>query len=59
MSGFDGWRREGLLGWMSPRGVAPERMPKADATGLAPDNRHTPLAGEILPEGFFIARIVW
>jgi len=22
--------------WMSPRGVAPERMPKADATGLAP-----------------------
>ena len=59
MSGFDGWRREGLLGWMSPRGVAPKRMPKADATGLAPDNRHTPLAGEILPEGFFIARIVW
>ena len=25
---------------MSPRGVAPKRMPKADATGLAPNNRH-------------------
>jgi hypothetical protein len=34
-------------------------MPKADATGLAPDNRHNPPEGEILLEGFFVARIGW
>ncbi len=31
-----------MLGWMGPRGVAPARMPKADATGLAPKNRQNP-----------------
>jgi len=44
---------------MSSRGVAPERMPKADATGLAPDNWHNPPGGEILLEGFFVTRIGW
>jgi len=36
MSGFAGLVREGMLGWMSPRGVAPKRKPKAEATGLTP-----------------------
>jgi len=31
-----------VLGWMGPRGVAPERMPKADATELAPKNWRNP-----------------
>ena len=48
-----------MVEWMGPRGVAPEWMPKADATGLAPDNRQNPLPGEILAEGFWFARIVW
>jgi len=59
MSGLDGGRWGRLLEWMSSRGVAPERMPKADATGLAPNNRHNPPGGENLLEGFFVTRIGW
>src|SRR5260221_3340440 len=51
MSGFDVGTEEVMLGWLGPRGVAPKRMPKADATELAPENRHTPLRGSP-PEGF-------
>jgi hypothetical protein len=35
MSCFEEQGGKWMLGWMSPRGVAPKRMPKADATGLA------------------------
>jgi len=34
---------------MRPEGVAPDRMPKADATGLAPKKSANPL---VCPEGF-------
>lgn len=48
---------EGLgLEWERPRGVAPKRMPKAEATtGLAPKKASatdSPLAAKPLPEGF-------
>jgi hypothetical protein len=44
-----------MLGWKRPRGVAPERMPKADATGLAPKKSATnPL---VTPEGFRFSRV--
>ena len=59
MSGLDGWTWEWMLGWMSPRGVAPERMPKAEATGLAPENRLTPRGVSSSVEGFPIFRILW
>src|SRR5260370_41640793 len=36
MSCFDRRAGEAMIGSCSPRGVAPERMPKAEATGLAP-----------------------
>src|SRR5205809_7475286 len=39
MSGLDGTVEEQVLGWRGPRGVAPRRMPKAEATELAPENR--------------------
>ena len=38
-----------VLEWMRPPGVAPERMPKADATGLAPKKSVNPL---VRPEDF-------
>ena len=45
-----------MLGWIRPRGVAPKRMPKAEATtGLAPKKASAtnPLAAtKWAPEGF-------
>src|SRR5579864_1668836 len=45
-----------MLGWKRPRGVAPKRMPKAEATtGLAPKKASASnplLATESLAEGF-------
>jgi len=39
-----------------PRGVAPERMPKADATGLAPEKsaEQNPPALSPAPEGILL-----
>ena len=54
MSGFGRPVGDGVLGWVGPRGVAPERMPKADATGLAPKNRRNPC--EALTGVFFVCR---
>jgi hypothetical protein len=59
MSGFDGQTRGPVLGWIGPRGVAPERMPKAEATELAPENRQTPRGAESSVEGFLVSRILW
>jgi len=44
-----------MVGWSRPRGVAPKRMPKADATGLAPKNRHNP-SEAVRPGGVFVGR---
>src|SRR5258706_5648694 len=49
---------EVVLGWLGPRGVAPKRMPKADATELAPKNRQDPSA-RIAARGVFFACILW
>ena len=59
MSGLDGMNGEQVLGWIGPQGVAPERMPKAEATGLAPENRLTPRGADRSVEGFLIWRILW
>ncbi len=59
MSGLDGQQWEGMLGCIGPRGVAPERMPKAEATELAPENRRTPRGAISSVEGFLILRILW
>jgi len=59
MSCFVGRDWECVLRWKRPPGVAPERMPKADATGLAPKNRHTPRRAVIASEGFFFGCILW
>ncbi len=59
MSGFDGQHWEAMLGWIGPQGVAPERMPKAEATGLAPENRRTPRGADRSVEGFLIWWILW
>src|SRR5260370_21160764 len=53
MSALRSKARGWMLGWRRPRGVAPKRMPKADATGLAPKKSATnPLE---TPEGFRLA----
>ena len=59
MSGLDGTVEEQVLGWRGPRGVAPRRMPKAEATELAPENRRTPRGAVSSVEGFFVSRILW
>jgi hypothetical protein len=59
MSGLDGLQWEWVLGCIGLRGVAPERMPKAEATELAPENRRTPRGAISSVEGFLILRILW
>ena len=59
MSSLDGEMEKQVLGWRSPQGVAPERMPKAEATELAPENRRTPRGAVSSVEGFFVFRILW
>ena len=59
MSYLAGRPRRGMLGWMSPRGVAPKRMPKAEATGLAPLLIGKPRTLEIELGGFCICASGW
>ena len=59
MSGFG---RESLglgLWWLGPQGVAPERMPEADATELAPENRRNALRTRKGVGGLFLCSILW
>jgi hypothetical protein len=58
MSGLEAGTEDVMLGWLGPRGVAPKRMPKADATELAPKNRQHPSA-RIAARGVFFACILW